>query len=153
MVLQVTGKGAKTRVIPINSALAAVLSLWKAITGSDGYIARSINKGGQLGDSLSGVGVLDIVAAHGIAVGMVERKEMLDRGSKQRRIKEVGTLQPHDLRRTYAQIGYDSGVPIAQISMLLGHSNIATTERYLNIKLDTKETISDFIPFNGSASW
>lgn len=151
VVLEVTGKGSKTRVIPINSDLAAVLSLWKAITGADGYIARSINKGGAFGDSLSGVGVLDIVAGHGMAVGMVETKEVYDRASKRRINKEVGTLQPHDLRRTYAQIGYESGVPIAQISKLLGHSNIATTEKYLNITLDTKETISDFIPFSSKA--
>ena len=31
-------------------------------------------------------------------------------------------LASHDLRRTFAQLGYEAGVPIAQISILLGHS-------------------------------
>ncbi len=33
----------------------------------------------------------------------------------------------HDLRRTYAQLGYEAGVPITPISKLLGHASIATT--------------------------
>ncbi len=132
--LQVMGKGRKNRVIPISAPLAKVLKQWQDMTGGVGYIARSITKGGKLGTSLSGVGVLNIIGEYGQRVG-------------------VESLQPHDLRRTYAQIGYESGVPITQISILLGHANTATTERYLNVKLDMKETISDFIPFNGTAVW
>jgi integrase/recombinase XerC len=56
-------------------------------------------------------------------------------------------LDPHDLRRTYAQLGYEAGVPITQISKLLGHASVATTQRYLNLELDLETTISDFIPF------
>jgi integrase len=44
-------------------------------------------------------------------------------------------LAPHDLRRTYAQIGYDAGVPITQIAVLLGHNSVATTQRYLDLDL------------------
>jgi integrase len=42
-------------------------------------------------------------------------------------------LAPHDLRRTYAQLGYEAGVSITQISQLLGHTNVATTQLYLNL--------------------
>jgi len=56
-------------------------------------------------------------------------------------------LAPHDLRRTYAQLGYEAGVPITQISILLGHANVATTQRYLNLELDLETTASDFVPF------
>jgi integrase len=56
-------------------------------------------------------------------------------------------LQPHDLRRTYAELGRRAGVPIAQISRLLGHATIKTTQEYLNIQLDLETTISDFVPF------
>ena len=34
----------------------------------------------------------------------------------------IPELAPHDLRRTFAQLGYEAGVPITQISILLGHS-------------------------------
>ena len=56
-------------------------------------------------------------------------------------------LAAHDLRRSYAQIGYDSGIPITQISILLGHSSVAVTQRYLNLDLDLECTASDFVPF------
>jgi integrase len=66
----------------------------------------------------------------------------------QKRGRMIGRedLQPHDLRRTYAQLGLGAGISIEQISKLLGHSSIKTTQEYLNIKLDLTTTISDFIP-------
>lgn len=63
--------------------------------------------------------------------------------------KQMGKpeLASHDLRRTYAQLGYEAGVPITQISTLLGHASIETTMRYLNLDLDLETTVSDFIPY------
>jgi integrase len=58
-------------------------------------------------------------------------------------------LQPHDLRRSFAQLGYEAGIPITQISRLLGHASIQTTQRYLNLDLHLELTVSDFIPFEG----
>jgi hypothetical protein len=46
-VLNVTGKGAKERIIPINDKLAAAVAEWQA-TVVDGYVARSITKGGVI---------------------------------------------------------------------------------------------------------
>ena len=58
-------------------------------------------------------------------------------------------LAPHDCRRTFAQLGYEPGVQITQISILLGHSDVKTTERYLALDLDLDTTVSDFIPLSG----
>ena len=58
-------------------------------------------------------------------------------------------LSPHDLRRTYAHLGYDAGVPITQIKELLGHASIATTQKYLDLSLDLDNTASDFVPLSG----
>lgn len=128
-VLNVTGKGDKSRVIPINKVLASRIDVWFLETDSsdDDLIARSIDKGGRLGDSLSGQGVLDIVRKHGQMIG-------------------IDDLDPHDLRRSFAQIGYENGVPLTQVSKLLGHADIKTTQRYLNSELDLSVTASDFIP-------
>jgi hypothetical protein len=41
------------------------------------------------------------------------------------------TITPHDLRRTYAALSDAGGASIRQIQTELGHSSIATTERYL----------------------
>jgi integrase len=45
-------------------------------------------------------------------------------------------LNWHDLRHEGASRLHDQGVPTRQIQKLLGHSALATTERYLNIKDD-----------------
>jgi site-specific recombinase XerD len=124
-VLEVTGKGAKSRVIPIQDKLAARLAEWKEIVGG-GYIARSLGVKKELGERMSAVAVFEIVRKYGYYLGI--------------------DLAPHDLRRTYAQLGYEAGVPITQISTLLGHANVATTQRYLNLALDLESTASDFIP-------
>lgn len=126
-VLNVTGKGAKNRIVPINDRLAAALDDWRKVAG-EGRIARSVTQGGALGDSLSPVGVFHIVRTAGEAIGKP-------------------SLAPHDLRRTYAQLGYEAGVPITQVSTLLGHSSVTTTQRYLNLDLDLATTVSDFVPF------
>ena len=58
-------------------------------------------------------------------------------------------LAPHDLRRPYAQLGYEAGVKVTQISTLLGHANFAKTQKYLDLKLDLEATASYFIPLSG----
>lgn len=126
-VLEIQGKGDKARLVPIRDTLAAALEDWHATAGP-GRVLRSIDQVGNIGDGLSAVGVFNIVRTYGRLMGKPD-------------------LAPHDLRRTYAQIGYESGVPVTQISTLLGHSSIATTQRYLNLSLDLETTVSDFVPF------
>ena len=98
---------AKDRVVSINNKLAAALNDWRLVT-SGGNVAQSISKGGTMENSISAIGIFQIVRSAGGAIGKPE-------------------LAPHDLRRTYAQLGYEAGVPITQISKLLGHANVATT--------------------------
>ena len=125
-VLSIQGKGAKQRTIPIHPQLAKLIGGWQARVGGT-YIARSVNKGGKVGNSLSVIGLFKIVAAAGASIGLPE-------------------LAPHDLRRTFGQLGYEAGIPLTQISKLYGHSSVAVTQRYLNLDLNLKETVSDYIP-------
>ena len=128
-ILEVQGKGAKNRVIPIKPILADRLREWKEITGS-GRVARSLGRKKELGASMSGVAVFHLVNKYGKKIGFSK-------------------LAPHDLRRTFAQLGYDAGIPITQLSVLLGHSSIDVTQKYLNLDLDLETTASDFIPLSG----
>lgn len=125
-VLAVVGKGDKERTVPISDALANAIDAWGAVVGGEGYILRSLDK--EMGESMSTVAIFKVVRKHGAAIGKDD-------------------LAPHDLRRTYAQIGFDDGVPITQISKLLGHSDVKTTMRYLCLDLDLEVTASDFVPF------
>lgn len=125
--LQVEGKGSKNRVIPINKSLASRIQEWKELIGSTGYICRSIDKGGRIGNSLSVIGIFEIVRKRGALIG-------------------ISALDPHDARRTFAQLGYDAGIPLTQISKQLGHSSLSTTQAYLNLDLDLLTNVSDFIP-------
>ncbi len=125
-VLEVSGKGAKLRVIPISRALATAIEEMNGLVGG-GFVIRAMNNG-QVGETITGASLYNLVARYGVVIGKPN-------------------LQPHDLRRTYARLGYEAGIDIAQISKLLGHSNIATTQRYLGVGLNLQETISDFIPF------
>ena len=43
---------------------------------------------------------------------------------------EIDNFRPHDLRHSYASEIASGGTPIEFLSKLLGHSNIATTQRY-----------------------
>ena len=125
VVLQVRGKGSKNRVVPISEQLVGILEAWRSRCGN-GRILRAVRKGGKIGETLSDVGLFNIVRQHGRLLGRPE-------------------LAPHDLRRTYAQIGYENGVPLTQISKLLGHRSVATTQRYLNLDLNLEVTASDFV--------
>lgn len=127
-VLQVKGKGAKDRVIPIKPVLGQRLREWRAITNG-GRVARSVGRKKRLSPSMSAVAIFKLVNKYGALIGIPE-------------------LAPHDLRRTYAQLGYEAGIPITQISQLLGHENIATTQKYLDLELNLENTASDFIPLS-----
>lgn len=132
-VLEVIGKGNKSRVIPIKPILAQRLREWKEIAG-DGLIARSLGMGKTLGESMSAVSIFNLVAKYGKLIG-------------------IEGLAAHDCRRTFAQLAYEVGIPITQISKLLGHSSVSTTQGYLNLDLDLETTASDFIPLAETGSW
>jgi len=125
-VLAVKGKGAKDRVVPISEALGDALRSWGELVGG-GRICRRITKRKGIGASLSAAGLFEIVRKRGAMIAEPD-------------------LAPHDCRRTFAQLAHDAGVPITQISRLLGHANVGTTQRYLNLDLDLEITASDFVP-------
>ena len=139
-VINVPGKGAKDRPIPIRSELANDIQMWRQMVGGGGLIIRSLGRGSQLGDSLTAVSLFRLVNRYGKKLA-----KSLSKGDERR--EALMTLAPHDLRRSYAQLGFEAGVPVTQISILLGHADIATTQRYLNLDLDVETTISDFVPY------
>ena len=55
----------------------------------------------------------------------------------------IGTLAPHDLRRTRARLCHLAGGELEQIQFLLGHVSIQTTERYLGCKQKLRHAVND----------
>ena len=126
-VLAVKGKGKKNRTVPISDDLANAIDKWGARVGHSGYILRSLGMNREPGKSISAVALFLIVRKYGDSI-------------------DKDDLAAHDLRRTWAQLGYEAGIPIPEISDLLGHASVQTTMTYLNVTLNLERTISDFIP-------
>lgn len=110
--MAIEGKGAKKRTVPISDALANAIDEWGKVIGGEGYTLRSLGMNREAGESMSPVAIFNVVRKRGKMIGKPD-------------------LAPHDLRRTFAQIGFDERVPITQLSVLLGHASVETTKRYL----------------------
>jgi integrase/recombinase XerC len=44
---------------------------------------------------------------------------------------EISPITPHALRRTFATLAVDSGIPIRDVQEMLGHAHVTTTELYV----------------------
>lgn len=124
-VIQIDGEGAKERTIPIDPILAERINHWHEIVG-DGLIVRSMGRERVPGESASVARIVEIVRRHGAKI----RKPY---------------LAPLDLRRTFAQLSYEAGVSLIEITRLLGNSSILTTQRYINKNAEVAQSRFDFI--------
>jgi integrase len=55
----------------------------------------------------------------------------------------VGSIAPHDLRRTFAKLAHRGRAALEQIQLSLGHQSIQTTERYLGVRQDLADAPCD----------
>lgn len=77
-------------------------------------------------------------------IGYYTLRQLLVRLTKRSGVPKFGL---HSFRRTYALTLFRRGVSIYTISLLLGHSNIEITKRYLNVgNEDLREAILDKSP-------
>jgi site-specific recombinase XerC len=122
-VLRVLGKGDKVRTIQISASLAHRIHEWEMNVGS-GRIARSLGKTGKIGEGLSAIGIFRIVRKHGLTIG-------------------IDDLDPHDCRRSYGRLLYESTGDIMLVKNALGHESVRTTQKYigLDINLDLEENV------------
>src|SRR4051812_13039655 len=93
----------------------------------DGHVFRAMNRGDQpQGAALSEKVVWQLLQRYAAAAG-------------------VPGIAPHDLRRTTAKLCRAAGGELEQIQLLLGHSSVQTTERYLGTKQDLAHAPNDAI--------
>lgn len=114
--LKVSGKGGKTRYLPLHPATLALIHDYLAAAGHDddhaGALFRPIrnNRTGQLGGAITADQVYRLVRGYSAALGF-----------------EIGA---HALRATAATNALDHQADIAKVQEWLGHANIATTRIY-----------------------
>ncbi len=68
--------------------------------------------------------------------GTVKGQHLTDLQRPWRRIRskaEINDLRIHDLRHSFASFGLSSGLSLAEIGKLLGHSQVQTTSRYAHL--------------------
>jgi integrase/recombinase XerC len=110
--VRVTGKGGKTRVVPLSRAFVADL---KALRGAYQRKSKTLVLHGPRGGGLS----------TDTARGRLRRLA--------RRAGVTGQVHPHRLRHSFATHLLDHGADIRVIQELLGHSQLGTTEAYTQV--------------------
>jgi integrase len=104
------------KVLPISKELLNLLEKWKEIVGSEGYILRSINKHGHIGNNLNPASVSTILKT---------LQEGLKPGSNQQ------PLSGHSFRVGAALDLLEQGEPLEKIMLRGGWQTDSTAMKYL----------------------
>ena len=113
--LKIKGKGNKERLVPVLDEVVNVMQQWFKIRNSLPVIkskAAFINK---KGDRLSPRYIQKIIS------------------NLRQNLNFDKSFTPHSLRHSFASHLLKNGVDLRTLQMLLGHSNITTTQHYLSI--------------------
>ena len=109
--LVVWGKGAKERRVPLGRPAAEALSAWLAIRPD---VVRS------------DAGPMVFANERGKRLTPRDVRRILDR-------RAPAPTHPHALRHTFATHLLDGGADLRSVQELLGHSDVATTQRYTHV--------------------
>lgn len=127
-VLRVHGKGEKLRVVKLPEMTLLMINAWRKFhplpEGERALFSRVRRNGDVITDGITDRSIWIVVQRAAKAAGF-------DR------------ISPHDLRRSFARGAYEAGVSFELIRQALGHSNIATTERYVNSVLELDKAATD----------
>ena len=104
------------KVLPISEELLNLLEKWKRVVGDEGYILRSINKHGHIGDSLNPASSSTILKTI---------QEGLKTGSNQK------PLSGHSFRVGAALDLLEQGEPLEKIMLRGGWQTDSTAMKYL----------------------
>jgi integrase/recombinase XerD len=112
-----SGKGSKSRRVPIGRAAKKWLGDYLTVTRADLVARATSNPGGALflnarGGRLSRQGCWKILKQHARTAGLEDR------------------VSPHTLRHSFATHLLDGGADIRVVQELLGHASLATTQVY-----------------------
>ncbi len=118
---RIRGKGKKERIVPIGSKAIEAIKKYLEVKGAAQGQAIFLNRAGA---RLTARSVARIVKRYLSRVGLPE-------------------ASPHGLRHSFATHLLEEGVDLRSIQELLGHSSIATTQRYTHLNADQLMAIYD----------
>ncbi|MDF9866864.1 integrase/recombinase XerD [Bacilli bacterium PM5-3] len=118
--LKIVGKGNKERIIPLNDAIVEVLENYLLQTRRD---ILDLNYSDYLfvnakGDPITRQGFFKIVKKHCLKANITKN------------------VSPHTLRHSFATHLLNNGVDLRSVQVLLGHSDISTTQIYTHVNSD-----------------
>jgi site-specific recombinase XerD len=127
-IVDLVGKHGRVRTIPMPTWVKVAIDAWTSAAAiTEGYMLRPVNRGDQLrGERMTEKVVWPLLRPYATAAG-------------------VAGIAPHDLRRSCAKMCRAAGGELEQIQLLLGHSSVQTTERYLGTKQDLVHAPNDGI--------
>jgi len=127
-IVDLVGKRGRVRTIPMPAWVKVAVDAWTEAGGvSDGYVLRRVARGDQVrAERMSEKVVWQLLQPYATAAGVPE-------------------IASHDLRRSCAKMCRAAGGELEQIQLLLGHSSVQTTERYLGTKQDLIHAPNDGI--------
>lgn len=113
--IRVTGKGSKTRIVPVGSAAQSALQQWLKQRGAWAAAGEKAVFVSPRGRRLSGREVERIVARRAQAQGIGQ------------------PVHPHMLRHSFASHVLESSGDLRAVQEMLGHASIATTQIYTHL--------------------
>jgi len=127
-IVDLVGKHGHVRTVPMPAWTKNAIDAWTSMARvTEGYIFRQVKRG----DQVCGLRMSEKVVWQTLK-GYVESAGLPN-------------IAPHDLRRTTAKLCRAAGGELEQIQLLLGHSSVQTTERYLGTKQDLVHAPNDAI--------
>jgi integrase/recombinase XerC len=114
-VVRTTGKGTKTRVVPVGNKARAALGEWLSRRGAHAATGEVAVFLGRRGRRLGRRSIQDIVSRRARRQGLSQ------------------PVHPHMLRHSFASHVLESSSDLRAVQELLGHANIATTQVYTHL--------------------
>jgi integrase/recombinase XerC len=121
--LVVQGKGGKQRVVPLSAPTVTALRHWLVAA-----------RGDLVSDSSPGAAVF--LNQRGRRLTPRDARRIIDRRAKH-------PTHPHALRHTFATHLLDGGADLRVVQELLGHSDVATTQRYTHVSKERLRAVFD----------